>query len=204
MKIGLFGGSFDPVHLGHLLLAETAREACELDQVWFIPAFQSPFKNNLPTATGKQRLEMMRLAVAGFPVFVVYDGEVKRKEVSYTIDTVREISQSRPDDELFLIIGADSLRDFHCWKDPGEILKLVTLVAVNRGAQSVSIPAELEQLVPGAQERIRTITMPGVDFSSSDLRERVRTGRTVRFQTPRAIEQYILQNRIYNPATNEK
>lgn len=202
MKIGLFGGSFDPVHLGHLLLAESAREACELDQVWFIPAFQSPFKEKLPRATGKQRLEMLRLAVAGFPVFVVYDGEVKRKQISYTIDTVREISQARPDDELFLMIGADSLRDFHRWKDPGEILKLVTLVAVNRGEQTISIPDELEQLVPEARERIRTITMPAVDFSSSDLRERCRTGRSIRFQTPRAIEQYILQNRIYDSGTD--
>lgn len=202
MKIGIFGGSFDPLHLGHLLLAETARDVCGLDEVWFVPAFQSPLKSTSPQSTPKQRVEMLRLAIAGFAPFRVYDGEVKRKGTSYTVETLTSIAADRPDAELSLIIGADSLADFPRWRDPEQILKLARVVAMNRGESPASLENVRSALGEPALSRFQLVNMPMIGLSSTRIREQVAAGRSIRYQTIRAIEQYIYQHKLYLPETS--
>ncbi|WP_437221756.1 nicotinate-nucleotide adenylyltransferase [Planctomicrobium sp. SH661] len=197
MKIGIYGGSFDPIHLGHLLLAESAREACGLDQVWFIPAAHSPLKETAPHATAKQRVEMLRLALAGYPAFVLSDLEIKRKGVSYTVETLTEISNKHPDAELFLIMGADSVADFPRWKDPTGILELAGVIAVNRARGPVPLNIIVDELGEDAAACFQVVEMPGIEISSTEIRQRSAAHRSIRFQTPRAVEQYILQHKLY-------
>ncbi|MBT5020824.1 MAG: nicotinate (nicotinamide) nucleotide adenylyltransferase, partial [Planctomicrobium sp.] len=118
MKIGIYGGTFDPVHLGHLILAETVREQLELDEVWFVPAFQNPLKADRPVTPPKSRLEMLRFAIAGNPNFRLKEDEVKRKGASYTFETIQKFKLERPDDHFYLMIGADSLAEFPNWREP--------------------------------------------------------------------------------------
>src|SRR5688572_17213988 len=132
MRLGLFGGSFDPVHFGHLLLAEFCREACHLDQIWFIPAAMPPHKQTAPLAAGEHRLAMLNLAVGGQEAMAASRLELNRRGVSYTVDTLREIHGQHPAAELFLLMGADTLYDLPNWREPAEVLRLAMPVVVRR------------------------------------------------------------------------
>ena len=195
MRLGIFGGAFDPIHNGHLLLAEQCREQCELDEVWFVPTKIPPHKESGSLSPDADRVEMLNLATAGRPEFVVSEIELKREEVSWTVDTLRQLRNERPDDELFFLIGADSLRDFPTWKEPDEIAKLATVVAVNRGE------ASLEELTTGLKPEIaasvRLVTMPGISISATDLRSRVSAGKSLRYLVPRAVEEFIHARKLY-------
>lgn len=198
MRIGIYGGTFDPVHMGHLVLAETCREQCHLDRVIFIPAGIPPHKQGRELTAGPLRAEMLEFAVAGHPEFSVDRSEIKRTGPSYTVDTLRGLRQAYPNDELFFLMGADSLAEFSLWKEPREIAALASLVVVNRGTQP---PPELEPLVPllGAESvaRIQRVAMPGIDISASDLRRRAHSGQSLRYLTPRAVERFIIERQIY-------
>jgi nicotinate-nucleotide adenylyltransferase len=198
MRIGIFGGTFDPVHHAHLLLAEQCREQCELDEVWFIPAGSPPHKGSIGISAGKQRREMLDFAVAGHPAFVIKDLELHREGPSYTVETLRQLKTTHPDDEFFLIVGADSVRDLHTWREPEAILEMATLIGVNR--PNISLP-DLSELTQKFGETILSkilwVTMPGIDISSTDIRKRIREKKSVRFMTPRAVEVYIHNNRLY-------
>lgn len=195
MKIGIFGGAFDPVHNGHLLLAGQCREQCGLDEVWFVPTRNPPHKEAGCLSPGKDRFEMLVLATAGVPEFVVKRIELDRDDVSWTIDTLRSIRETNPQDELFLLIGADSLCDLPTWREPEAIAKLATIVAVNRGD---SEPARVNRLPVDVSDRVRFVTMPGVAISATDIRSRVVDGRAIRFLVPRAVEQLILERGVYS------
>lgn len=197
MKIGLFGGTFDPIHLAHLLLAEAAREAANLDEVWFIPAFSPPQKQGQQISPPRDRLEMVKLAIAGHVQFRFSKLEIDRKGTSYTVDTLRAVAQQHADDELFLLIGGDSLVDLPTWREPAEILRLATVIAVNRGKTSLDVEPVLAALGEEFRSRILLCSMPGIELSASELRERVRSGRTIRYQTPRSVELYVTQNQLY-------
>lgn len=194
MRLGIFGGAFDPVHNGHLLLAEQCREACGLDEVWFVPTRVPPHKDRVLT-DGKQRLDMLNFAVAGQPEFVVSRIELDRDEVSWTVDTLRRLSAGRPGDELFLLMGADSLRDILAWREPREIARLAHLVAVSR--DSANFGKLLEPLPADMRDRVQRVHIPEVGFSASDIRQRVAAGRSIRFMVPRAVEEYVRQQRLY-------
>ena len=195
MKIGIFGGAFDPVHNGHLLLADQCREQCGLDEVWFVPTRNPPHKEAGCLSPGKDRFEMLVLATAGVPEFVVKRIELDRDDVSWTIDTLRSIRETNPQDELFMLIGADSLCDLPTWREPEAIAKLATIVAVNRGdADHVCV----EGLSPLIRDRVRFVTMPGVAISATDIRTRVADGRSIRFLVSRAVEQFVLERGIYS------
>lgn len=198
MRLGVYGGTFDPVHFGHLLLAERAREECALEEVWFIPAGAPPHKLGAQIAAGAARAEMLEFAVAGVREFKVDRRELQRSGPSYTVETLRELRRERPGDELFLLLGADSLRDLPLWREPREIATLATLLVVNRGA---SPPPNLAPLVhhlgEEAVSRIRVVEMPGIDISASDIRRRVAAGKSIRYMTPRAVEQYIREHHLY-------
>ncbi len=132
MLLGLFGGSFDPVHYGHLLLAECCREQLSLDQVWFMPAATPPHKQDAKLSEGAKRVDMLRLATGGEPAFVVSTMELERGGVSYTVDTLAAMHSQMPDSELFLLLGSDSLADLPTWRGPERICELAIPVAVRR------------------------------------------------------------------------
>lgn len=200
MRLGLLGGSFDPVHYGHLLLAETCREHCRLDEVWFLPAATPPHKHKVVLTPGKTRVEMLELAIAGNPALRVSTLEIERGGLSYTVETLRALHAERPDDELFWLMGADTLHDLPQWREPSEILRLATPIVVQRHGSPSPDFAVLRPLVDDA--RLATfaqyvVPMPIVELSSTDLRARVQQARSIRYRTPRAVEQYILSHQLY-------
>ncbi|MEM1060994.1 MAG: nicotinate-nucleotide adenylyltransferase [Planctomycetota bacterium] len=201
MRIGIFGGTFDPVHYGHLLLAERCRELLSLDEVRLVPAGDPYHKDRDDVTPAKARAEMLEFATAGNPRFVVDRREIKRSGPSYTIDTLRELRSERPDDELYLLMGADSLADLPNWREPEEILELAVVVAVTRPGEEISQPDELAELWGGrSADRIRVVGLPLIELSSSDLRQRVCSGRSVRYMTPAAVTAYIEAQGLYEPA----
>jgi nicotinate-nucleotide adenylyltransferase len=200
MRLGIFGGSFDPVHYGHLLLAECAREELSLDEVWLIPASVSPFKIGRVQAPGKDRLEMLKLAIGGHDSLVASAVEIDRGDVSYTVDTLEQIARERPGAELFLLMGADSLHDLPNWRSPSRILQLATPAVVRRGGSSEPDFGVLGTLV--SAERVEEIeaaqvTMPALELSSTDLRTRAAAGRSLRYRTPHAVDKYIQTHGLY-------
>ncbi len=199
MRLGLFGGTFDPVHYGHLLLAECCREQCRLDQVWFVPCGHPPHKRHELTS-GPARIEMLQLAISGYEPFVVCPLEIERTGTSFTVDTLAEIHRTQPEAELFFLMGGDSLHDLPGWREPARILELATLVVVRRPQSPSPDFSILAPLVPAGQwadRRDLVVDMPQINISSSLLRERVATGQGIRYRTPRAVEKYIETNGLY-------
>jgi nicotinate-nucleotide adenylyltransferase len=202
MRVGVFGGTFDPVHTGHLILAEQAREQARLDAVWFVPAPRPPHKDEAVLTRFDQRAEMLQLAVAGNPPFHVDELEKERTGPSYTVDTLAELHRRHPEDEFFLLAGADTLRDFHLWHEPVRLLEQAGLVAMARPGHSVPSAAELRQrlqLPESVPLRMEVVEAPLLDISSRDLRRRAAAGRSLRYFLPRAVECYILEKRLYRP-----
>src|SRR6185295_17160585 len=200
MRLGVFGGTFDPVHYGHLLLAECCRETCRLDQVWFMPAATPPHKLERSLSPGAMRAEMLELAVSGHASFVVSRLELDYGGVSYTVDTLDRLKQEDPARELFFLMGADSLADFPTWKEPARICELATLVVVRRGGAPPLDFQVLQPLAAGARigEMIRhQVEMPLVGLSSSEMRTRISQGLSIRYRTPRAVEKYIETHGLY-------
>jgi nicotinate-nucleotide adenylyltransferase len=200
MRIGIFGGSFDPVHYGHLLLAESCREQCELDEVWLMPAAVPPHKREGERAEAKHRLAMLELAIAGNPAFRVSTIELDRGGVSYTVATLTAIAEQQPEAALFLLLGGDSLRDLPTWRETARICELSTPVAVGRAG---SPPPDYSQLAgfvtPERREEIRRqrVEMPLVELSSTEIRRRTAAGRSIRYMTPRSVEVYIAEHGLY-------
>ncbi len=186
-KIGIFGGSFDPIHLGHLVVAEKAREQLELDQVRFVLAARQPFKAEGHEADARHRAEMVRLAIADNPRFVLDLREIDRGGVSYTIDTLREFKAEYPSDQLFLILGADAARDLGKWREAAMLPRLATVVVVTRPGVAPPVEGGISLVV----------SAPGVDISATEIREAVRQGRSIRYLVPRAVEEYIATHGLY-------
>ena len=200
MRVGVFGGTFDPVHLAHLILAEQCREQAELDQVWFIPAARPPHKQDRQVALFHQRVEMLQLAIAGQPAFRVDELEMERPGVSYTADTLAELKGRHRQDDFHFIIGSDCLADLIHWHQPARVVELAGLIIVNREGWPVWPLERLRSalsLAADAQIRQRVVEMPTVAISSSDLRQRAATGRSLRYFLPRAVECYIETHHLY-------
>lgn len=198
MKLGLYGGTFDPVHFGHLLLAERCREELALDEVRLIPAGEPPHKTDRPLTPGEARAEMLEFATAGNPQFVVDRRELKRGGRSYTVETLTEFRSEHPDAELFFLMGADSLADLPQWREPERIAKLATIVAVNRGDRPLPDVATLiVTLGETIASRVVFVEMPGIDLSSSELRARVAAGKSLRYTVPNAVEAYVRDKQLY-------
>jgi len=191
MKIGLFGGSFDPAHFGHLLVAQAAREELGLARVFFILAAQSPFKPDSKPAPAAERLRLLRLALAGDTAAEVDDQEIRRGGVSYTIDTVRQYKNNFPEAELFYLIGADQAGQLPLWREADELARLVEFVMIPR-------PGEPEPRVP-APFRGRALRGFPLGVSSSEIRARCRAGLPITHLTPRAVAEAIKNYRLYLP-----
>lgn len=194
MRLGIYGGTFDPVHYGHLLAAEQCREQCRLDQLWFIPAASPPHKQDATITSGERRADMLELAVAGMPQFAVNRMELNRQGPSYTVDTLAQLQDEDAGRELFLLIGADSVDEFPTWREPQRIAQLATLAVINRGRSQPDLSRLAECC--GSREPI-IVQMPGIDLSATDIRQRVRSSQSIRFMTPRAVETYLHEHRLY-------
>lgn len=204
MRLGLFGGSFDPVHLGHLLLAESAREQARLDELWFIPAAQQPLKQHRSLTPGTTRVQMLQLAIGGHPAFRVSTVELDRGGVSFTVDTLAAIQAQRPDADLCFLMGADSLAEFDRWREPQRICELATLLVACRAGEplpDISGVTQRLQLPSSVEMRVERIDMPGIELSSRDIRRRVSEGRSIRFRVPRAVEMVIETAGLYRAGT---
>jgi nicotinate-nucleotide adenylyltransferase len=200
MRLGVFGGSFDPVHYGHLLLAECCREECQLDCVWFLPAAVPPHKQRRKLTGARQRVEMLELALAGHDRLAVSTLEIDRGGVSYTVDTLEAIHEREPGAQLFLPMGADSLRDFPKWHRPDRICQLAMPIVVQRAdSPEVDTRVLAGVLAPEklAEMRRFQIEMPRMDLSSTDIRQRIAAGRSIRYRTPRSVEKYIQTHGLY-------
>src|SRR5262245_52005051 len=175
MRLGIYGGSFDPVHYGHLLLAESCREQLSLDQVWLIPAAVPPHKQSRELSSGKARLEMLELALAGSEHLRASPLELDRGGVSFTVETLAAIHREQPAAEVFLSMGADSLHDLPTWREPARICELALPVVVRRGGAAepdLNVLASLLSSQRLAEVRAAQVQMPLMDLSSTDLRRR--------------------------------
>lgn len=200
MRLGLLGGSFDPIHYGHLLLAESCREQCGLDEVWFLPAATPPHKQDRSLTPAAARIEMLELAIGGQATFRVCRAEVERGGVSYTVDTLAKLAAEDTSRQLFFLLGADSLDDLPHWREPARICELATIVVVGRPGAPTPNYAVLAPLVSAARLddiRRHQVEMPPLGLSSSDIRQRVAEGRSIRYRTPRAVEAYIEAHNLY-------
>ena len=204
MRIGVFGGSFDPVHLGHLIAAECCREQAGLDRVLFVPAAVPPHKQDRQLSPAADRVEMLRLAVGGHDAFAVSTLEIDRGGVSFTVDTLAVLHETHPADELFLLLGPDAIVGFPTWREPTRILDLAApLVMMREVIDDLSMiagDARLATLI--GQERLAAILsaavrLPAIGIRASDLRAAVAAGRSIRFRTPRAVEAYVAAHRLY-------
>lgn len=199
MRLGLLGGTFDPVHYGHLLVAESCRESLNLDHVRFLPAAVSPHKTELPAADGHARADMIQLAIAGCREFSVDRREIRRSGPSFTVDTLREFQKEFPDAELFFLMGADSLKEFLTWKTPQEVARLATIAVCNRpGMPAVSEEQITAWVGPEIASRVVAVEIPGTDISASEIRTRALAGRSLRFLTPKSVEAFLAQHHLYS------
>ncbi len=197
-RIGLFGGTFDPIHLGHLAAAQEAADRLALDVVEFIPAHQQPLKERAPRVSDDERLAMVRAATADNPCFRVSTIELERPAPSYTMETLRLLRETYgADTELFFLLGVDAANTLDRWLGAAEILRLVRLVVMSRAEVRAPDWAMLETLDPRARDHVETLLVPAIDVSSSDLRDRVAAGRSIRYQVPEAVRVLIEEQSLY-------
>ncbi|HLF77691.1 MAG TPA: nicotinate-nucleotide adenylyltransferase [Dehalococcoidia bacterium] len=193
MRLGFLGGTFDPPHVGHLILAEVAREQLGLSKVLFIPAGDPWRKADREVSPAQHRLAMTRLAIEGNEAFEVDDCEIKREGATYTVDTLRELrARLQPDDEIVFLAGEDALADMPRWKDPAGIAAAARLAIAPRS------DADLPEGLPFDTKQLLRVDMPYVDISSTGLRERARKGLSLRYQVPPAVDAYIRENGLYS------
>ncbi|RAV01680.1 nicotinate-nucleotide adenylyltransferase [Paenibacillus sp. YN15] len=193
MRIGIMGGTFDPIHVGHLLAAELAREAEQLDEVWFMPAFVPPHKQNGAVAGPEDRLAMARLAVEGNPHFKVTDIEIAKQDTSYTIDTVELLTGRYPADSFCFIIGADMVMYLPHWRRIEDIVRRIRFVGLARPGYTLA----LEELPEVIRSRVTLAAMPLVELSSTEIRRRLGSGETVRYMVPEPVRLYMEGKGLY-------
>jgi nicotinate-nucleotide adenylyltransferase len=201
-RIVILGGTFDPIHIGHLAIAEDVRFTLSADRVVFVPAAQQPLKSYNHTATAQQRLEMARLATADNHHFAVSDIEIRRGGLSYTVDTVAQIRAEEPQTELFFIVGVDAAATLPQWFDVERLLKLCRLVIVERPGYTFD-PATLFADLPLAHDRIMIVPGPALDISASEVRRRLYENRPVRYHLVPAVHAYIEQHGLYQTSAHD-
>jgi nicotinate-nucleotide adenylyltransferase len=199
-KIGVLGGTFDPIHLGHLIVAEDLREKLGLSEVLFIPAGRPwlKMKEEKTISAAEHRLAMVRLAVASNHYFKVSTMEINRPGISYSIDTVLELkSELGAQTEIYFIVGPDALAELPKWKEPARLVELCQVVGIGRPGYTKANLRKLERSIPGASRRIMMVDVPQIDISSTEIRERVACGLSIRYLVPEAVEKYIAEHKLY-------
>jgi len=199
MHVGVFGGTFDPIHLGHLGAAEATRSLLGLGRVIFVPAGQPWLKADIPVSPARHRLEMVRLALAGEPHFELSTTEIDRPGPSYTVDTVRVLQRElEREADLFLLIGSDALLDFPRWRQPARLIEICRLAAFARPNVAMPCLDDLERAVPGISRRIDCVEIPQVNVSATEIRRLITQGASIGHLVPRAVESYILEHGLYS------
>jgi nicotinate-nucleotide adenylyltransferase len=215
-KIGVLGGTFNPIHYGHLAAAEEIRDRLKLDRVLFIPVYLPPHKQEEGMLSAVQRLEMVRLATAGNPHFKISDIEVKREGMSYTIDTIEALRAANPGAEFYFITGLDSFLEIQTWKDWEKLLSLCCFVVLSRPGykfkdllkigfmkqakkeiDTLDRGVETHVLIEGDGIRVCLELVPFYDISSTDIRKRTHEARTIKYHLPETVENYIIENKLY-------
>lgn len=215
-RIGILGGTFNPVHYGHLAAAEEVRDRLKLERVLFVPSFLPPHKHEEDIPSAIQRQEMVRLAIVSNPLFKLSDIEVKRGGRSYTIETIEGLAPMYPGAELYFIMGLDSFLEIRTWKEWERLLTLCTFVVLSRDAyrfrdlKELGLPGptgeELSLIDSGAKDHVTLrsegitlalLRIPLYEISSTDIRQRVRSGRSIKYLLPEQVEHYIIDNKLY-------
>jgi len=197
-RIGLLGGTFDPVHFGHLILAETARDTLRLDKVYFVPAADPPHKQGRIIASAEHRLAMLRMAIADNDAFELSLIDIDREGPDYTAEML-EIARKKllqPGDDLWFLMGLDSVIDFPNWHEPERIRQLARLAAATRPGYDIDW-TPLEKALPGISHEVTLLPMPGVDIASNNIRRRILHGSSIRYLVPECVRQYILETGLY-------
>ena len=199
MRIGIFGGTFDPVHVGHLILAERCREEAGLDAVWFLPSYKPPHKSDRELTRFDQRCEMVTLATTGQPLFRMEPIERELPPPSYTTQTLAELKDRHPEHTFALVLGADCLPDLPGWHQPQRILEQAELIVVPRPGVEFWSRNQLTTALGINEDHVRmqVVTCPLIEIASRDLRRRVADGHTIRYLVPRAVEEYIRERKLY-------
>ena len=205
MRLGLFGGTFDPVHLGHLAIAECACNHLGLDEVLFIPAGQPWFKDDQHVTKAYHRLRMVQLAVMAKPKYRVSDVEVRREGLTYTVETLEALREELGVEiELYIIVGTDVLREMYLWRRPHRVLELATVVGINRPGYESFNRTSLDAIHPGASREVLIVKGPAVDVSGTDIRRRVAEGLPIKGLVPEAVESYIHEQKLYRGTYHEQ
>jgi nicotinate-nucleotide adenylyltransferase len=185
--VGLFGGSFDPVHHGHLIVGQVAAEILGLEALRFVPAREQPFKRGRHAAPSEARTAMLELALSGYPMFQVERAELDRPGPSYTVDTLRDLRAREPGREFALLVGSDAAAELSGWHEAAEVGKLAEIVVFARPGSDVPVSPLIR----------RVIRVPAVDISATEIRRRVRDGRSIRYWVPDAVAEYITRHQLY-------
>lgn len=194
-KIGIMGGTFNPVHNAHLIIAENALEEFELDKIMFLPNAMPPHKEMDFYISPNARLELVEAAISDNDKFFVSDFEISKGGKSYTVDTLKAFKEKYKGDDLYFIIGGDSLRDFNKWYCPEEIAKLCTLLVYPR--EDIDIKEHMSQISKTYDAKIFEINAPRFDISSSMIRQRVKNGKTIKYLVPQKVHDKIYENKYY-------
>ena len=198
MKIGVLGGTFDPIHNGHIIVAEEVRARLDLAEVLFVPAGQPWLKEDSPILAAEHRVQMIRLAIAEQPYFKLSTMEIDRAGPSYTVDTITELqAQLGAGDELFFILGWDSLAQLPQWREPSRLIKACRLVAVPRPGYSLPDLNSLEAAIPGLSRRLTLLEKPEVDIDATEIRNRVAQGLPIGHLVPEPVDEYIRKHKLY-------
>jgi len=198
MNIGVMGGTFDPIHNGHLIVAEEVRVRLNLAEILFVPAGQPWLKANSPIAAAEHRMPMVRLALDAKPYFKLSTMEVERAGPSYTVDTIAELqNQVGAGNELFFILGWENLAELPQWHEPYRLIKMCYLVAVPRSGYPAPDLNALEAAIPGLSQRVILLDTPQIDISASQIRTRVAQGLSIAHLVPEPVQRYIREHRLY-------
>ena len=198
MNIGVLGGTFDPIHMGHLIIAEETRARLNLAKILFVPAGEPWLKANNLISPAEHRVQMVRLAIAGEPYFKLSTMEIERAGPSYTVDTIAELGgQLGAGDKLFFILGWDNLIQLPQWHEPSRLVKLCRLVPVPRVGHPSPDLDSLEAAIPGLSQSITMLDTPQIEISSSEIRDRVARGLSIHHLVPEPVERYIKEHRLY-------
>ena len=196
MKLGIFGGTFNPPHIGHMILAETAADALGLDRIFFVPAADPPHKIGQPRASVEHRVEMVTRATAGNPRFELSRVDIDRPGPHYTVDMVAIFARENPGAEIFFLMGSDSLRDLLTWHRPAELVAACNIVVMSRPVT----PPDMDTLtaeIPLLKERLISIGSPEIEISSTNIIARIQNGQSVRYRLQENIREYILEHGLY-------
>ena len=203
-KIGIMGGTFNPIHKGHIQIAQSAYEQYHLDEVWFMPNHIPAYKDNTEIVSGIDRYRMVEMAIETYAYFKASDFELKQDGATYTCNTLALLKKRYPQHEFYFIMGADSLYHIESWKDPEKILEMATIVVAGRAGTGTSLSSQIEYIENKYDATIYRLNSPVLEISSNDIRRRVRDGESIRYLLPSKVVDYIYGHNLYQPDPPEE